>query len=70
VYLALEAARAGKGVALAPAPLVRDDLRQGRLVATFQQRLANPYAFWIVYPLRLARDPRIQAFTTWIKECD
>lgn len=28
VYLALEAARAGKGFALAPEPLVRDDLRQ------------------------------------------
>jgi LysR family glycine cleavage system transcriptional activator len=69
VYLALEAARAGKGFALAPEPLVRDDLRQGHLIAPFQQRLANPYAFWIVYPCHLERDARVQAFIQWIREC-
>ena len=70
VYLALEAARGGKGFALAPEPLVRDDLRQGHLVAPFQRRLANPYDFWIVYPHHLERDPRVQTFTRWIRECD
>lgn len=69
VFLALEAARAGKGFALAPEPLVRDDLRQGHLVAPFAQRLANPYAFWIVYPHRLKGDARVLAFTRWIREC-
>lgn len=70
VYLALEAARGGKGFALAPEPLVRDDLRQGQLVAPFRQRLANPYAFWIVYPHHLEQDARVQVFTRWIRECD
>jgi DNA-binding transcriptional LysR family regulator len=70
VYLALEAARGGKGCALAPEPLVRDDLRQVHLVAPFQRRLANAYAFWIVYPHLLERDARVQAFTRWIRECD
>jgi LysR family glycine cleavage system transcriptional activator len=70
VYVALEAARAGKGFALAPEPLVRDDLRQGHLVAPFRRRLDNPYAFWIVYPHHLRRDARVQAFIHWIKGCD
>ena len=70
VYLALEAARAGKGFALAPEPLVRDDLRQGSLVAPFPHSLDNPYAFWIVHPHHLEADPRVQAFTRWLRECD
>lgn len=70
VFLALEAARAGKGFALAPEPLVRDDLRQGHLVAPFERRLANPYAFWIVHPPHLKQDSRVQAFTRWLIECD
>lgn len=70
VYLALEAARAGKGIALAPEPLARDDLRQGRLVAPFPQRMENPYAFWIVFPCRLEGDWRVQAFLRWILACD
>jgi LysR family glycine cleavage system transcriptional activator len=69
VYLALEAARAGKGFALAPEPLVRDDLRQGQLVMPFQRRVANPYAFWIVYPRRLERDGRVRAFVRWVERC-
>jgi LysR family glycine cleavage system transcriptional activator len=70
VYLAVEAARAGKGFALAPEPLVRDDLQQGHLVAPFRRRLKNPYAFWIVYPHHLKRDSRVQTFIRWIKACD
>jgi LysR family glycine cleavage system transcriptional activator len=70
VSLALEAARAGKGFALAPEPLVRDDLRQGHLAAPFPHSLDNPYAFWIVHPRHLEEDARVQAFTRWLRECD
>jgi LysR family glycine cleavage system transcriptional activator len=69
VYVALEAARAGKGFALAPEPLVRDDIRQGYLVKPFCRQLANPYAFWIVRPHHLEADQRVRAFTRWLLEC-
>lgn len=69
VYVALEAARAGKGLALAPEPLVRDDLRQGVLVAPFELVLANPYAFWIVHPRHLDSDARVLALRGWLRGC-
>jgi LysR family glycine cleavage system transcriptional activator len=70
VHLALEAARAGKGFALSPEPLVRDDLRQGHLVAPFSRTLENPYAFWIVCPHRMENDGRVREFVRWLRECD
>lgn len=66
VFLAIEAARAAKGIALAPEPLVRDDLRNGSLVEAFKLRLNNPYAFWIVYPRHLQHDARVLGFAKWI----
>jgi LysR family glycine cleavage system transcriptional activator len=69
VYVALEAARAGKGLALAPEPLVRDDLRQGVLAAPFELALDNPYAFWIVHPRHLDSDARVLALRSWLRGC-
>lgn len=60
----------GTGFTLAQEPLVRDDIREGHLVAPLRQRLANPYTFWIVYPHHLKGDAHVQAFTRWIRECD
>ena len=69
-YMALEAAAAGHGVALAPAPMVDRDLATGKLVKPLAMEMDNPYAFWIVYPHHLRRDSRVQAFVHWIKGCD
>jgi len=66
VFLAIEAARAAKGIALAPEPLVRDDLRNAYLVEPFKLRLNNPYAFWIVYPRHLQNDARVLGFAKWM----
>ncbi|MGO4474757.1 LysR substrate-binding domain-containing protein [Massilia sp. 2TAF26] len=66
VFLAIEAARAAKGIALAPEPLVRDDLHNGDLVEPFKLRLDNPYAFWIVYPRHLQNDARVLGFAKWL----
>ena len=69
VYIALEAARDAMGIALAPEPLVRDDLRSGKLIAPFELVLDNPYAFWIVHPAHLASDPRVQTLIDWLHAC-
>jgi len=65
-YMALEAAQAGHGVALAPAPLVERDIDSGRLVRPLALTLDNPYAFWIVCPRQNLQDEKIKAMTAWL----
>jgi len=64
LYYLLEAAAAGLGVAIAPQPLVADDLAGGRLVA--------PWGF-VESPARLAlwvpgrsRDNRAERLAQWL----
>jgi len=47
-YLAIEAALAGRGVALAEAALVQDELASGRLVKPFDIELLSGYSQWIL----------------------
>lgn len=65
LYYLLEAAVAGLGVAIAPEPLVTDDLRAGRLVAPwgFTETPAQ-LALWV--PKRAA-DGRAQSLANWLK---
>lgn len=65
LYYLLEAAVAGLGVAIAPEPLVADDLRAGRLVAPwgFSETPAQ-LALWV--PKRAA-DGRAQSLANWLK---
>ncbi|SQF93335.1 regulatory protein LysR [Paucimonas lemoignei] len=65
LYYLLEAAVAGLGVAIAPEPLVVDDLRAGRLVAPwgFSETPAQ-LALWV--PKRAA-DGRAQSLANWLK---
>jgi DNA-binding transcriptional LysR family regulator len=66
LYYLLEAAVAGLGVAIAPEPLVADDLRAGRLVAPwgFSETPAQ-LALWV--PKRAA-DRRAQSLAKWLKD--
>ncbi|WP_315386003.1 transcriptional regulator GcvA [uncultured Stenotrophomonas sp.] len=68
IYLAQEAAASGHGVALGLAPLVEEDLRQGRLVRPLDQELRNAYAFWLIQ--RETAQPRadIEAFCQWLRD--
>ncbi|MDY7562518.1 LysR family transcriptional regulator [Pseudomonas sp. 10B1] len=65
LYYLLEAAVAGLGIAIAPEPLVADDLRAGRLAAPwgFSETPAR-LALWI--PKRAA-DGRAQQLAQWLK---
>ena len=66
IYMALETAQAGHGVALAPAPLVERDLADGRLVRPLALTLENPFSFWIVCPRQNLQDERIKALSAWL----
>ncbi len=67
IYLAQEAAVAGHGIALGVAPLVEEDLRQGRLVRPFAHGSDNAYRFWLV---RSQAEPGAgtDAFCRWLRE--
>ncbi|TAL91729.1 MAG: LysR family transcriptional regulator [Rhodanobacter sp.] len=65
LYFLLEAAAAGLGVAIAPRPLVADDLAAGRLIAPWGFR-ATP-ASWALCAPRQASDPRLVELADWLR---
>jgi LysR family glycine cleavage system transcriptional activator len=64
--LALEAAMAGQGVALARGTLVRGDLAAGRLVKPFEVELDSGLSYWLVTAPAAAPRPRLEAFRGWL----
>lgn len=66
-YLTLEAAAAGQGVALASEPFIEEDLRSGRLVRLFPQRVPGPYRFHLLRLPEAESRPAVKAFCDWIK---
>jgi LysR family glycine cleavage system transcriptional activator len=64
--LAIEAALAGQGVALALRPLVAADLAAGRLLAPFAVTVPSPYAYFLVIPPGVARRPAVVDFRDWL----
>jgi LysR family transcriptional regulator, glycine cleavage system transcriptional activator len=66
--LAIEAAAAGRGFALAPAILVESDLRSGRLIQPFPIALDDPYSYWIFFRRDRGDEARIRLFVRWIRQ--
>lgn len=66
LYYLLEAAVAGLGVAIAPQPLVADDLRAGRLAAPWGfSPTAAALALWVP---RRAADGRAEQLAQWLRQ--
>jgi LysR family glycine cleavage system transcriptional activator len=66
--LVLEAAVAGKGVALAKHHLARADLDAGRLVIPFDRPTPSRFAYYIVHPHARAASKTVRAFKAWLHE--
>jgi len=66
--LAIEAAAAGLGVALAPAVLVDGDIASGRLVRLATAELSEPFAYYLVYPPEKGDRAAVKAFRSWLLE--
>lgn len=66
LYHLLEAALAGLGVAIAPAPLVADDLASGRLLAPWGFRPTA--AHWILASSRRSPDRRTMLLADWLRQ--
>lgn len=67
-YLAQEAAVAGHGVALGLAPLVAQDLAQGKLIRPFAASLQNAYGFWMVRRQPDDAPLAVEAFCRWLRD--
>jgi LysR family glycine cleavage system transcriptional activator len=71
--LLVAAAIAGQGVALGRLPLVREAIREGRLVAPFGRAAVSPRGYYLAESRRARGDPTAQAFVAWLRDeaaCD
>ncbi len=66
-YLTLEAAANGQGVAIAAEPFIAEDVRSGRLLRLFPQRVRGPYRFFLLRLPEAEARPAVRAFCDWIK---
>ena len=64
-YFLLEAAVGGLGVAMAPRPLVEEDLRLGRLIAPFGF-IGSGRRYCLLYPAMMADRSEVRTFRNWI----
>lgn len=65
---AIEAAKAGDGVALARPSLVAREISERRLVAPFSRGVATGLAYYIVYPPGALDRPAVTALRLWLTE--
>lgn len=61
------AAVAGQGVALGRLPLMRDAIRDGRLVVPFRRAAVSPRGYYLLRARRAQADPLVQAFVDWLR---
>lgn len=66
--LTLEAALAGRGVAIAKGTIAKDDLEKGKLVRLFARALPVDFAYYIVCPENRKDIPKVKSFINWLRE--
>jgi LysR family transcriptional regulator, glycine cleavage system transcriptional activator len=66
--LAIDAAAAGQGIALARTALASLDLIAGRLVRPLEEAIPAEFAYWIVCRKSTADAPKINQFRSWLIE--
>lgn len=64
--LVIEAAVAGKGVALAKAALALADLEAARLVIPFDLTTPTEFSYYLVHPPSKSSSPAVKAFKAWV----
>lgn len=66
--LSIEAALAGRGVALAKRTIAKGDLEEGKLIRLFDRAMPVDFAYYIVCPENRRELPKVQAFINWLRE--
>ena len=68
VYMTLQAAIDGLGVAMGRTSYVQDDIAKGRLVMPFEIQLPVDAGFYLVSPDTKADSPKLSAFRKWVMD--
>jgi LysR family glycine cleavage system transcriptional activator len=63
----INAAVAGQGIALGRSPLLKQMLRDKRLVAPFKKTVASPRSYYLVRSSGAARKPEVLDFAAWLR---
>ncbi|CAN7427367.1 MAG: transcriptional regulator GcvA [Agrobacterium sp.] len=63
---ALDAAKAGHGIALTRRSLVSRELAEGALIAPFGKDMASTLAYFLVYPRRMLDNPDLVTLIEWM----
>lgn len=66
IFMTVQAAIDGHGVAIGRTAFVESDLEAGRLVAPFDISLSIDAGFYLVCPEAMAESPKIAAFRAWL----
>jgi LysR family glycine cleavage system transcriptional activator len=64
----MQAAVEGQGIALARSSLLGNDLVNGLLVRLFDIEVPSERMYYLVYPPRLAHEPKIALFRQWLRD--
>lgn len=64
--LCYQAAVDGLGIAIAHVAFIREDLARGRLVIPFHLPMRNDVGYYLVYPERQLRQPKLRAFRQFL----
>ena len=67
IFMTIQAAIDGFGVALGRRSYVQDDVAKGRLVVPFKMTLPVDAGFYLVSPEGRADPPKLRAFRQWLK---
>ncbi len=62
----INAAISGQGVALGRSPLLKQMLKDRRLVAPFKKTVASPRSYYLVRSTSAARKPEVEDFAAWV----
>lgn len=65
--LAIEAAIAGRGVALAKSTIAEADIAAGRLVRPFEKVQSVDFAYYMVCPKEKLETAKVQSFMAWLR---
>jgi LysR family transcriptional regulator, glycine cleavage system transcriptional activator len=68
VYMTLQAAIDGLGVAMGRTSYVQDDIAKGRLVMPFEIQLPVDAGFYLVSPEAKTDSPKLSAFRKWVMD--
>lgn len=66
--MAIDAAVAGRGILLGQQSLIREELKQGKLIALSSLALPLNKSYFLIYPKRILDKPKAQELLNWLRQ--